>query len=263
MPPDQTNPAWIYELNLVPALFGPWARDFIAFVEPKQGDHVLDAGCGTGAVARLVPPLVGPNGRTVGLDFDAEMLAVAAELFTDVEWQEGDLQSIPFNPLSFDLVICQQSLQFLPDRDAGLREIRRVLRPAGHLALNVWTELEKSPGHAILFNTLGELLGKDMGTPPPWSLADESELVAFLERAGFVVTESRVNARHSRFPSAKRFVEALMAGASKLTRQALAQVPDPAKAHFIEDVANRLREYQTDEALAIPMESRMLLTEKG
>lgn len=54
-----------------------------------------------------------------------------------------------------------------------------------------------------------------------------------------------------------------MAGASKITRQALAQIPDPAKAAFIEDVANRLREYQTDEALAIPMESRMLLTEKG
>ncbi len=146
MPPDQTNPAWVYELNLVPALFGPWARDFIAFVELKQGDHVLDAGCGTGAVARLVPPLVGPNGRTVGLDFDVEMLAVAAELFTDVEWREGDLQSMPFDPASFDLVICQQSLQFLPDRGAGLREIRRVLRPAGHLALSVWTELEKSPG---------------------------------------------------------------------------------------------------------------------
>ncbi len=36
MPPDQTIPAWVYELNLVPALFGPWAREFIAFVEPKQ-----------------------------------------------------------------------------------------------------------------------------------------------------------------------------------------------------------------------------------
>ena len=263
MPPDQTNPAWVYELNLVPALFGPWARDFIAFIEPKQGDHVLDAGCGTGAVARLVPPMVRPNGRTVGLDFDAEMLAVATELFTDVEWREGDLQSMPFDPTSFDLVICQQSLQFLPDRDAGLSEIRRILRPAGHLALSVWTELEKSPGHAILFNTLGELLGKDMSAPPPWSLADESELVALLERAGFVVTKSRVNARHSKFLSAKRFVEAVMTGASKLTRQTLAQVPDRAKAAFIEDVANRLREYQTDEALEIPMESRMLLTEIG
>ncbi len=140
---------------------------------------------------------------------------------------------------------------------------RRILRPVGHLALSVWTELEKSPGHAILFNALGELLGKDLSTPPPWSLAGESERVALLERAGLVVTKSRVTARHSRFPSAKRFVEALMAGASKLTRQALAQIPDPAKAGFIEDVANRLREYQTDEALAIPMESRMLLAEIG
>ncbi len=263
VPPGRTNPAWIYELNLVPTLFGPWARDLVAFVKPKQGDHVLDAGCGTGAVARLVPPLVGPNGRTVGLDFDAEMVAVAAELFTDVEWREGDLQSMPFDPSSFDLVICQQSFQFLPGREAGLREIHRVLRPAGRLALGVWTEIEKSPGQAILFKALGKLLGKDMGTPLPWSLADESELVGLLERAGLVVTQSRVKVRHSSFSSAKRFVESLMAGSSKLTRQALAQVPDPAKAAFIEDVANRLREYQTDEGIAIPMESRMLLTEKG
>ena len=98
---------------------------------------------------------------------------------------------------------------------------------------------------------------------PPWSLADESELVALLDRAGFVVTKSRVNARHSKFLSAKRFVEAVMTGASKLTRQTLAQVPDTAKVAFIGDVANRLREYQTDDALEIPMESRMLIAEIG
>jgi SAM-dependent methyltransferase len=85
--------------------------------------------CGTGVVVRLIAPIVGQSSKVVGLDFDPVMLSMAKSLALDVEWQEGDLQNLSFADDLFDLVICQQGLQFLADPDAGLRQIYRVLRP--------------------------------------------------------------------------------------------------------------------------------------
>jgi SAM-dependent methyltransferase len=76
------SPASIYETQLVAAIFEPLARILIERARPELGEHVLDATCGTGIVARLVAPMVGPSGKTVGLDYDPimiENLSAAAE----------------------------------------------------------------------------------------------------------------------------------------------------------------------------------------
>lgn len=58
---DLDNPAWVYEPYQVPALFGRWARVLIDLASPAPGAHVLDAACGTGVVARMLAPVVGPD----------------------------------------------------------------------------------------------------------------------------------------------------------------------------------------------------------
>jgi|SRR5215469_4494849 len=68
------NPASIYETQLVQAIFEPLARILIERARPKPGAYVLDAACGTGIVARLVAPIVGPSGRTAGVDYDPIMI---------------------------------------------------------------------------------------------------------------------------------------------------------------------------------------------
>ena len=76
------SPASIYETQLVAAIFEPLARILIERARPELGEHVLDATCGTGIVARSVAPMVGPSGKTVGLDYDPimiENLSAAAE----------------------------------------------------------------------------------------------------------------------------------------------------------------------------------------
>jgi SAM-dependent methyltransferase len=175
------NPAQIYETHLAPTIFRPLARVLIDLARPKPGEHILDAACGTGVVARLIAPMVGQSGKVVGLDFDPVMLSMAKSLGPDVEWQEGDLQSLPFVDDLFDLVICQQGLQFLADPDAGLRQIYRVLRPGGRVVLAIWTELAKSPGHAVLFCALGTLLGTNK-PPSAWSLGSTESPLSPLAR---------------------------------------------------------------------------------
>jgi SAM-dependent methyltransferase len=253
------DPAWIYETRLVPTIFEPWARVLIHLARPQEGEHVLDACCGTGAVARIVAPIVGRSGNTTGLDFDAGMIALAQRLSPEVEWRVGDLQNLPFTDGAFDLVICQQGLQFLPNREAGLNEIYRVLRRGGRMVLGTWTQLAKSPAHETLFHGLGAILGVDMNMPPAWSLPEERQITTLVSSAGFVDIKTSVELLYSEFSSARQFVETIIDGSSKLTRQMLAQLPNDRKVAFIDDVAARLRGFETVGALKVPMESRLLI----
>ena len=118
-----------YERYLVSTIFSPWAAHLADFAAPRLGEHVLDVACGTGIVARLVAGRVGPKGRVVGLDSSAAMLAEARSLSpisgTAVEWSEASALAIPFPETTFNLVLCQQGLQFFPDRPAALHEMHR------------------------------------------------------------------------------------------------------------------------------------------
>ena len=90
-----------------------------------------------GQVARGLPPLKG----------------AAAELV------EGNGQALPFPDGSFDLVLCQQGLQFFPDRLLGLREMRRVLVPGGIVGIMVWQAIERQPAHAALDQAIARQAG--------------------------------------------------------------------------------------------------------
>jgi ubiquinone/menaquinone biosynthesis C-methylase UbiE len=252
------NPAWVYEKYQVSGIFQAWARVLIEIARPQAGEAVLDACCGTGVVARLLIPLVGPAGRIVGFDLDPQMLEVAKALAPAVEWRQGDLQVLPFADASFDLAVCQQGLQFLPDKAAGLREMHRVLRPGGRIVLALWSDLANSPGHAAVFGAVGRLLGKDMSKPPAWSLAEESEALALVSSAGFVDIKSTVKSLPVAYPSARTFAEAMVAGASKQTRELLQQVDADRRGAFVDDVVARLRRYETPAGLTAPMESRLV-----
>ncbi len=69
--------AEVYEKELVPAIFGPWAELVIDLADPQKGDRVLDVACGTGIIARTVADRVGPTGAVVGVDLNPGMLKVA------------------------------------------------------------------------------------------------------------------------------------------------------------------------------------------
>lgn len=136
----------VYERLLVPSLFRPWAELLVGRMAPKDGDRVLDVACGTGIVARLMKERVGSQGRVVGVDQNPQMLRVAAGVEQGVEWREGNAGSLPVPPDElFDIVTCQQGLQFFPDRAAAVGEMRRVLAPGGRLGIATWSPLNEMP----------------------------------------------------------------------------------------------------------------------
>ena len=154
-----------YERYLVPLLFALGAEYLIELATPSPGERVLDVACGTGIVARGAAPRVGSGGRVVGLDLNEGMLGMASKASSEVrpliEWRRGDATSMPFPDGAFDVVLCQQGLQFFPDRPAALGEMHRVLRPNGRLALSVLRSVEHNPGYGLLADALKRHVGPE------------------------------------------------------------------------------------------------------
>jgi SAM-dependent methyltransferase len=204
--------AEIYERHMVPAIFGPWAEDLVALAKPQPGERVLDVACGTGVVARLVAQSVGPSGAVVGFDLNPGMLAVARALppphGAQIEWREGNVSAMPFPDRTFDLVLCQQGLQFFPDRPGALREMHRVLGHGGRLALSVWRPMQHSPGFAALATALGRTIAPEAASiiQGPFALGSADDLRTPITGAGFRDVVLRPATKGLRFPSPEEFV---------------------------------------------------------
>ena len=151
----------LYQRYLVPAITSLWAADLIERANPREEEAALDVACGTGVATRLAAARM-QSGRVVGLDLNAGMLAVARSIpntGAPIEWFEGSALNLPFGDGSFDLVLCQLGLQFFPDRPLALREMKRVLKPSGRVALSVYSPIEHTPAAYAFVRALDKHLG--------------------------------------------------------------------------------------------------------
>jgi SAM-dependent methyltransferase len=192
-----------YEARFVPAIFAEWAPLLADIAEVRAGQSVLDVACGTGIVARTVTPRVTGTGRVVGVDLNDGMLAVARRVAPDLEWRQGDVTALPFVDGSFDAVLCQMALMFFPDRTAALREMARVGRPGGVVALTVPASLDEQPAYGPFVEMAARVAGAEalslLGTY--WACGDLRELLNTVTGAGLAVTEIRTHAGTARFDS--------------------------------------------------------------
>jgi ubiquinone/menaquinone biosynthesis C-methylase UbiE len=183
-----SNPAETYERDMVPALFAPWAPILIRAARPQPGERILDLACGTGIVARRVAAQLGADARISALDLNPLMLSVARNCAeregASIDWYEGRADALPFDRASFELVLCQQGLQFFPEREAALREVRRVLVSGGRFALSLWRSLEEHPFFAAFDESVERHLGV-AALAAPFSLSDANEVRGLLTGAGF------------------------------------------------------------------------------
>jgi len=193
----------VYEEFFVPALFGEWCPRVSKAAALAPGHSVLDVACGTGVLARDAATRVGPGGAVVGLDVNQSMLEVARRTSSAIEWKSGQAESLPFEDARFDAVVSQFGLMFFEDRDAALREMWRVLRPGGRLAVAVWGSLESSPGYSAMTVLLQRLFGDQAANAfrAPFVLGDSEPLLALFTDAGIPGAEVLTQEGTARFPS--------------------------------------------------------------
>ena len=180
------TPAEIYDDLFVPALFARWGPVMADAARLVAGDRVLDVACGTGAAALAAAARVGPTGSVTGLDPNPDMLAVARGKGAPVDWREGTAEALPFADASFDAVVSQFGMMFFSDASRAVREMLRVLRHGGRLAVAVCDAVERSPGYGELAAMLDRLFGQEVADAfrAPFALGDPARLRAIMVEGG-------------------------------------------------------------------------------
>ena len=251
-----TGPGEAYQSFYAPAMFIPWGKDLVTRADPKPGDRVLDLACGTGVVSRLAAERVVPSGKVTGLDIDPGFLAVARSIPPasggTADFHEGSALEMPFEDGSFDLVLCQQGLQFFHGRPAALAEIKRVLRPGGKAALSVLRKVKFCPGHNALSVAMERHGGPSDTKPLSFSLNDPGELRELAEGAGFRDVTIEEATLPVRFESPERFVEIVIAASpAGGMGLALAKLNEQGRKAMLEDVKAALTRFITQAGLEL------------
>jgi ubiquinone/menaquinone biosynthesis C-methylase UbiE len=208
------NAAELYDELFLPALFNEWAPRVAELAEIKPGMRVLDVACGTGVLSLVAADMAKPSGSVVGLDLNPGMLDVARRKASHIDWREASVETIPFENAAFDAVVSQFGLMFFDDKARALREMLRVLRPAGKMAVAVWDSLENVTGYSAAARLLSRLFGDSAAESlrAPYSLGDIQTLAALFSDAGFPdITISTLEGT-AHYPSIRYWMEADIRG---------------------------------------------------
>lgn len=238
------GPAETYERYLGPTIAEPFTRLLLERAVPRGDENVLDLACGTGVVARHVAPIVGIGGKVIAVDINPAMLEVGRTLpvppGAEIDWRHGDATALSFLNGTFDLVFCQQGLQFFSDRPASLREMRRVLAANGRLALSVWRSLEHHPVYEGLFRGIAQRFGLALSDlDVAFSLGRTQELRALLVDAGFLRPQIEECALNVHLPTPERFVQITVEGAAT-SISAFRKLPRSERSAMVEAVVRDL-----------------------
>ena len=196
-----------YDRYMVPLIFQRYADDIAKRAASFAPSAVLETAAGSGVVTRALAQQLSPHANYTVTDLNQAMVDYAAAKQppnTRIKWHQANALALPFDNASFDLVVCQFGAMFFPDRIAGYREAKRVLKPGGHFIFNVWDKIAEN----IFANDVTNALATFFPNDPPRFLArtphgyhDVALIQKELEEAGFSQVVIDTRAEKSRAPS--------------------------------------------------------------
>jgi SAM-dependent methyltransferase len=183
---------WVANQTRMDATLEEVLQAAVAHAAPREGEAVLDVGCGCGATTLALAAKVGPSGRVTGLDVSAPMLEVARRRSAgaaNIAWIRADAATHAFDPASVDLVFSRFGVMFFGDPAAAFANLRRALRSSGRIVFACWRPFPENPWmrvplHAAYAHVppLPKLGPED---PGPFSFADPERVTRILTQAGF------------------------------------------------------------------------------
>lgn len=187
----QAGPTWAEQQAPLDRQLQPLGRRGMEALALQPGERVLDVGCGAGATTLELAAAAAPGGEAVGIDISRPLLDVArrrAAGASGVRFLEGDAQTYPFEPGSFDAVFSRFGVMFFADPPAAFASLRRALRPGGRLAFVCWRAMSENPIIALPMQAASRRLTPppppEPGAPGPFAFADPDRVRAILSAAG-------------------------------------------------------------------------------
>lgn len=205
----------LYDEYMGPMLFEPYAIDLVGRLPRIQNAKILELACGTGRVtAHLAKAL--PQSQLIASDLNPDMIYVAQDRVKEgvEQWMVADMASLPFHHESFDIVVCQYGIMFVPDKQQAFREAFRVLKKGGSFLFNTWDKIENNGVPMIAERAVKDYFGHAAPTffQVPFSMYDPDQLRSLAEEAGFTVRKIENVLRTGYSPSADNAARGLIQG---------------------------------------------------
>ena len=176
--------------------WGRYGKQTVARLRLAPGERVLDVCCGSGASAIPEAETVGPTGSVIGVDLAENLLALARSKaenqgLTNIQFRTGDMTQLPFDDGSFDVVVCVFGIFFVPDMEAALRELKRVLRIGGKVAITTWGPRFFEPASTAFWESVRDVRPDLYKGFNPWDrISDVDAVSSLLTSAGFETVEA-------------------------------------------------------------------------
>jgi ubiquinone/menaquinone biosynthesis C-methylase UbiE len=177
-----------YNRYLGPLLFIPYAEDIASRV-PSSATSILELACGTGLVTAQLSKRFSSSTKIIATDLNPDMIAIGKSNLTDsrIEWQVADMMQLPFDDNSFDAVVCQFGVMFVPDKLKAFKEAFRVLKKGGTFIFNTWDEIKNVEAFSIGNKVIQEFFNHNAPAffKVPFSMYDPDELRQLMVSSGF------------------------------------------------------------------------------
>jgi ubiquinone/menaquinone biosynthesis C-methylase UbiE len=180
----------LYDRHLGPMLFTPYAADLAKRLSDLAAGALLETAAGTGLVTQALAMMLPASVELTATDLNQAMIDFARPKpgLERVKMRQADATQLPFGDGAFDVVVCQFGVMFFPDKVAGYREARRVLKPGGRFLFNAWDSLAHNP----VARAVHEGVAAQFPADPPGFIArtphgyhDVAAIRAALGQAGF------------------------------------------------------------------------------
>jgi ubiquinone/menaquinone biosynthesis C-methylase UbiE len=252
---------WQKHLGTIRTMFQPVTQALIDDSGIVEGQTVLDVAGGSGEPSLTIAKTVGATGSVACTDAVAEMV-FAAEMeaqrrgLENVKFQQCAADSLPFENNSFDAVVSRLGVMFFPDPLAALREMLRVTKREGAIALAVWAKSELNPFSYLITNVVARYCDvaapADPNAPGAFRFAEPASLARILADAGAANIEERVLKFHITAPiSPEQFWE-LRSETSGTLRENLATLPSPQAKLLAQDAQDAVRDFFSNDQMSIP-----------
>ena len=225
---------------------------------------ILDVGCGPGYVSAAAAER---GAIPIGLDFSAEMIAIAKKMFPRIEFRQGDAQNLPFPDASFDRVVANFALLHLADPERACAEAARVLKPGGKFGFTTWAKISENPFVKLVDDAIQAHANLDVDLPPgpPFYLFEnENGFRNALERAGFdgASMTFKVHKIEWHVPTA-RFVFDAERNAGVRTAGLLARQTPEVLRKIQSAIEKSVQPYAKDDGFAIPKAAYIVAASKS